>query len=235
MKQVGITERGDAALDISWVSWVKDDKPAILITKDPEKLHSILHGYNVEGKNIIVHCGITGRGGTIVEPHVPSMETSLIAYRRLIEKIGKERVVLRLDPVFPSEKGFRCTAKVVNQHKDTRIRLAFLQSYPHVKKRFVDTGLTPPPYKFYASIEKRIDIHRRLEEIAGKKIEVCGEPGFDCTGCISIADLEIFGIWDKATTKTGKQRKHCQCLAMKTELLNRKKQCNHKCLYCYWK
>ena len=36
---IGITERGDAALDTSWENWVFVQKrPAILISKDPLKL-----------------------------------------------------------------------------------------------------------------------------------------------------------------------------------------------------
>jgi DNA repair photolyase len=233
--QIGITERGDSALDIGWLNWIKDDKPAILITKDPETLHSRLHGYNVEDANIIVHCGITGRGGTVVEPNIPPMENALEGYKELVRALGIDRVVLRLDPVFPNDKGFERTAKVVRQHEDTRIRLAFLHAYPHVKQRFIDARLTPPPYNFYAPLEKRKEIHKKLEDLAGRKIEVCGEPGFRCTGCISITDIRVFELLDKATTKLGRQRKHCACLAMKKELLSGKKQCRHKCLYCYWK
>ncbi len=37
---IGITERGDAALDTTWEDWVFVQKrPAILISKDPLKLH----------------------------------------------------------------------------------------------------------------------------------------------------------------------------------------------------
>lgn len=40
---IGITERGDAALDLSWEDWVFAQKrPAILISKDPLKLYDEL-------------------------------------------------------------------------------------------------------------------------------------------------------------------------------------------------
>jgi hypothetical protein len=64
-------------------------------------------------------------------------------------------------------------------------------------------------------------------------IEVCGEPGFECIGCISAKDCEVFGI--TPLDGKSKQRNACACLSMKQELLNNKHRCAHNCLYCYWK
>ena len=65
---IGITERGDATLDTSWKGWVFEQKrPAILISKDSAKLfNEITKMSNAYGflPNIIVHCTITGFGGT---------------------------------------------------------------------------------------------------------------------------------------------------------------------------
>jgi DNA repair photolyase len=232
MQSIGITERGDPAFSTSWKSWAFEGNPTILITKNPTEILNDLKTLGKEA-NVIVHCGITGLGGTRVEPNVPSVGESLGGYRGLIAMLGRDRVVLRLDPVFPTEKGFKRTLKVVEQHEGTRIRLAFLQAYPHVKKRFQEAGLTPPPYPFYAPLETRKRIHRQLESIACKEIEVCGEPGFQCTGCISPKDCKILGV--AASTSKSQQRKHCACLGQKRELLNDRKQCLHNCLYCFWR
>ena len=236
MSRIGITERGDAALNTAWQNWVGDLLPAILITKDPVKLlNKIKETKTLNGSNpnIIVHCGITGHGNTVVEPNVPSVEESLEGYKQLIRLLGKERVILRLDPVFPSQKGLDRAAKIVTQHLDTRIRMAFLQAYPHVKERFKKAKLTQPPYKFYAPLEERKRIHKELERIAGKRIEICGEPGLKCQGCISPIDCKIFNVIPYHCIS--KQRKHCACLAQKKELLNNKNRCAHNCIYCYWK
>jgi len=65
MNEIGITERGDAALDLGWLPWVEDGKPAILITKDPLKLWKELIGHLLSKKfNIIIHATITGLGGS---------------------------------------------------------------------------------------------------------------------------------------------------------------------------
>ena len=72
------------------------------------------------------------------------------------------------------------------------------------------------------------------ENLVGQPIGVCGEPGMECTGCISQADLNALGLVDDTIT-IGRQRKACACLSIKTELLDRRSPCKHDCLYCYWK
>ena len=66
MTKIGITERGDAAYDTRWRKWLFDGNPAVLITKCPTKL--IDHLADIPNPNIIIHCNITGYGGSVIEP-----------------------------------------------------------------------------------------------------------------------------------------------------------------------
>ena len=94
LMKIGITERGDAALDISWLSWVKDNNPTILITKNPESLLKTIIDNDLASKNIIVHTTITGFGSTVLEPNVAKYEVSIDAYLKLIDILGRHRIVL---------------------------------------------------------------------------------------------------------------------------------------------
>ncbi len=233
MTQIGITERGDAALSHDWTDWVSQGKPAILITKDPFAIADTLAC--LEEPNVIVHCTITGYGRTEIEPEVPHLLNATNGYEDLVSLLGPERVVLRVDPVFPSGRGTKIAQKVLSHHiPNTRIRISFLDAYPHVVKRFKDAGRAVPPYNFNAPLETRKQILSELEKFCGTSIEVCGELGMSCTGCVSVLDLQTFGL-EIQDTRIGKQRKSCSCLAQKKELLNIKGRCPHKCLYCYWK
>jgi hypothetical protein len=228
MLQIGITERGDAALDTSWLQWVIKGNPAILITKDPTKLYSYLNN----NMNVIIHCTITGLPKSI-EPNVPDMEKSIQGLRNIQNLLGIERVVLRVDPILYDYK-----EEAINVIKQVlpninRIRISFMDLYPHSKRRLNKAGVTISQSSFHEVYGKRKEIFDLIHSLF-VNVEVCGEPGFDGIGCISNKDLITFGISDTCKSKCT-QRSVCNCLGIKTELLNNKKQCKHGCLYCYWK
>lgn len=229
MNEIGITERGDAALDLSWLEWVQDGKPAILITKNPSKLLSelIYHLPYSKKFNIIIHCTITGMGGTILEPNVPKKMDSIGAYLKLISFYGIDRVVLRIDPIIPVPSGITL-AKSVAGHKKGRLRISFLDLYPHIKTRLKTAGIEFPWDSFHAPYKHRKEAYEELG-----RPEICGEPDFECTGCISKIDCETLNVAPEVANKS--QRQFCACLINKKELLNSKYPCSHKCIYCYWK
>lgn len=231
MNEIGITERGDAALDLRWLPWVLSGNPAILITKNPDQLLKEILNYPEEAKkfNIIIHTTITGFGGSRLEPNVPNQWNSIAAYEHLIQLYSTDRVVLRIDPVIPTDEGIRIAEGVYN-HRDPqgRVRVSFLDLYPHVKARFNKAGINFPWDSFHAPLELR----RKAYEKLGRP-EICGEPDFECTGCVSERDCQTLGIVPEENTKG--QRKFCACLLNKKELLKSKKPCGHQCIYCYWR
>lgn len=233
--RIGTTERGDAGLDFGWMRTYDTYNGIILITKHLSNLF-IQEAAKI---NCIVHATITGYGETIYEPNVPSFIISKIMFEKLVNIIGPERVVLRIDPIIPDERGPAIAINVYNQlhtnfSKKTRVRISFLDNYPHVKNRFTKAGLKPLDYYFHAPLELRKKIASYFPDA-----EICGEPGFDCDGCVSKKDLEILGIkrsvepYDRVARSL--QREECKCLGYKTEILNNKSRCRHECIYCYWK
>jgi hypothetical protein len=97
---IGVTERGDAGLNFYWEKEYKLQRcdGVILITK-----HLSSHFIERAAEyNCIVHATITGLGGTVIEPNVKPWQESSELFRRLIDRIGGERVVLRIDPIIPS-------------------------------------------------------------------------------------------------------------------------------------
>jgi DNA repair photolyase len=235
--KIGVTERGDAGLDFSWVYKSKKYDGMILITKRLSRKFI----EEVSNVNCIVHATITGHGGTIYEPNVPDFSTSKTYFDLLINKIGPERVVLRIDPIIPDSRGIAAAIKVYEElyvrfgnknGKKTRVRISFMDNYPHVKQRFKRARIKPLKYNFHAPLQLRKKISTYFPHA-----EICGEPGFDCTGCISEKDLKILDIdFDKDMLKfKGFQRQECKCLSIKTEILGNRGQCEHGCIYCYWK
>jgi len=225
--RIGITERGDASVDFyTWLPKLETMDGAILVTKDPAYLLDHLSDFDYS--KCIIHCTITGFGGTHVEPNVPAASKSLDAYRALQLLLGGERVVLRIDPIVPTEEGITL-ARSIHTYAKGRVRISILDMYNHVKCNFTEHVLDVYKGKLHAPLWLRQDI---LKKFPGA--EICGEPSIDCTGCVSQRDLTALGLSHSGTGKSF-QRHSCACLNTKTELLSRRGPCKHGCIYCYWK
>jgi len=260
MVQIGITERGDAALNINWKKWVENGLPAILITKNIIKLIEENKQLLLNG-NVIIHATITGLGGTIWESNVPNYKKVLEFLEKQIRYgFPKERLVIRCDPIFipfmdpelqvPESYNYKSIlTEILNFaiDNDLRYRISFFDYYPHVRERvrslpqtLIIEKLNQMQPELHADILLRQGCLNAIKNYikyhnSNLEVEVCGEPDLPCTGCLSKKDLDIFGIELGKDPETGIQRPACACLGIKRELLDNKHPCMNKCIYCYWK
>lgn len=235
MQYIGVTERGDAGLDLSWADKLYDTN--IIITKNVND--KFIDKVLKHKDKIILHITCTGFGGTLLEPNVPSYKLTLAQTMKLI-KLGfpVEQIVLRIDPIIPTEKGIKLVDIVLGAFDILdikRVRYSFLDMYPHVKERFKQAGI-PVPYNSFTAPKKMIDnaLQLIIKYEDRYEFESCAENTPHKTGCISEKDLEILGK-NIEIVPGGLQRKGCLCLGNKKELLNNRGQCWHGCIYCYWK
>lgn len=249
--KIGITEAGDAGLDLSWEEKLPTVDGAILITKNitPEFIDAVIRNKD----KLIVHATITGYGNTVVEPNVPSPAEAFTHLDDLVKAgFPKHKTVIRADPIIPTAKGIKRTYMVIKKGIDngyTRFRVSIIDMYPHVRKRFTENKL-PLPYGekgFLPSDSQLREVDKMLKSLIeyGEQknqhiqIETCAEPQLKNAiqqGCISSQDLELLGLeTDPDNDNVGFQRKNCLCYSGKTELLTNKRRCPHQCLYCYWK
>lgn len=240
LDEIGITEGSDPSTETAnWQRWVFEfGKPAILISKDPWQMFRHLKDH--PEANIINHCTITGLAETELEPNTPPVESAMRGFFALAKTFGPERVILRIDPVFPYGKYLtkaiavhkNITTEWENRYPDyqLRVRISFMDMYPHVQAKFEKLNIKIPwGTDFHAPLARRSLVWRHLGQP-----EVCGEPGMAVTGCISNIDLDILGVKRRTTAVTG-QRRACACLALKRELQIRRGNCPFKCIYCYWR
>jgi hypothetical protein len=241
--RIGITERGDGGLEIDTVlKKLPKLDGAIIVTKAPQLL------LNKDlPPNTVIHATITGMGGTVMEPGVADPDVTIPAYLELVKKYGGQRVVLRVDPILPEDEDIWQKAHLIKrewlpeQAEGCRVRISFLDFYPHVVKRILAIGYRGwiPKNSIHADIVMREFgwkvLNRITLEKTGNSVEVCGEPDLPCTGCVSERDLKAMGITVPAGEDLKNQRPCCLCLASKVELLEHRGQCAHRCAYCYWK
>ena len=226
--KIGITERGDACFH-PWINLHGCDG-LILISKNIGMLMEQIDPFLYD--KIILHATITGWGGTAIEPNVPMSGSMIEAFNKI--NFPQERLVLRVDPIVPSEFGVDNAIEVINKSRpDCRVRISFMDAYDHVRERMKDIDLISWD-GFHAPLVRRQMFLEKIKEETGRTIEVCGEPDIECTGCVSALDLKALGL-EADNNTSGWQRPACACIGIKKELLKEKTRCPHKCLYCYWK
>lgn len=254
--KIGITERGDAGIDFAWYKKLESGyvDGAILITKNitPMFIQLVMQCYNT-GKKLIIHSTCTGLGGTLFEPNVPYYTEQIDNLVKLHDAgFPLENCVLRIDPIIPTRNGLNCVKNVIAYAEDkgilsdVRMRISIYDEYKHVKERLNNAGILSlyPGTQFYASTDQFKQVAEFLSEY-DYIFYTCAEPKLIKYtkigqvlqyGCVSEQDLQIMGIEIPEHMLTNMQNRNgCLCLSCKTELLTEKKQCPHKCIYCYWK
>lgn len=249
--KIGITERGDAGLNLGWFDKIKSGMVdgAVLITKNINYafIRKVLELYYSGYKQLIIHCTCTGFGGTVYEPNVPDYKGQLNKLKLLVDLgFPKKQCVLRIDPIIPTRMGLINTRSVIEYAydlellPDIRVRISVLDEYKHVKKRMADAEIEAVyGDKMYASKEQMQAVIKTLDRY-DIQFECCAEPylinqnQFVHTGCISERDLRLMGLEYKESGVNPQNRSGCLCIAEKTELLNNKYRCVHQCIYCYW-
>ena len=241
-QKIGTTESGEIAFNLDAFDRLYSGN--IIITK---RLNDKVIEKLIEHQDkIILHLTVTGMGGSRIEPFVPKSSETHSKLVKLIESgFPVSHVVIRVDPIVPTEKGIETALGVITAFGGLgikRLRFSFLDNYKHVKTRFKAEGI-PELYggEFHAPLEERLAYAKKIEEVAHdagfESIEACGEPGIESISCLSQKDIDILGLTDKITLEgSAEQRDSCGCPANKSELLKVKPhQCENKCLYCYWR
>lgn len=243
---IGITEAGDAGLDLSWEPKLGQVDGAVLVTK---QITPSFHDAALRNMDkVILHATMTGLGGTAIEPNVPELKVEFAALLALVhDGFPEERIVIRIDPIIPTEYGINQARKVFDMTAGAgfgRFRVSVVDMYPHARKRFQGAGLavpyglngfSPSPAQL-AAVDKLL--REIQEEYPWARIEACAEPGLKASihcGCISAFDLGLLGLELLDMDELGPQRKNCMCYSGKKEMLAHKSRCGHGCLYCYWR
>lgn len=179
--------------------------------------------------------------GRETEPYVPELSRRLETFIQLSEKIGRERVIWRYDPIIFTErytpefhlKNFEETASVLGTYTEKCV-FSFVDIYPSKNRenlRRMNFRPLPP---------------EELDRFAGELARIGRSSGLVLATCAEAVDLARHGIEhnsciDKALIEriTGmpldvgedRQRKHCRCV--KCDDIGAYDTCPHGCTYCY--
>lgn len=208
-------------------------------TKNPLSMMERLD--ELEAYNYYFQFTLTGYGND-VERNLPNKKTSVIpVFQELSNKIGKEKVVWRYDPIFFSNrynakyhlKAFRSIAEALSGYTEKCV-ISFLDIYPKNKKNMDDL------LSYDLSDSELREFAKELSNIAKEnhiKIGSCAEKidldeyGIIHNSCIDKELIEkIIGCKLKIN-KDKNQRIECGCVeSVEVGTYN---TCKNGCVYCY--
>jgi len=179
--------------------------------------------------------------GKDVEPGLPDMAEVTETFQRLSERIGRERVIWRYDPIFLSghytmawhESRFAHYAKILKGHTE-KVIVSFLDMDYNNTKNIEGIGIRGAD-----AAEK----NWLAETISG----IAGEAGMKVATCAEDIELDKYGIEHGRCVdgdligrlrgipvdvkKDKNQRDYCGCVASTD--IGAYNTCGHSCVYCY--
>lgn len=188
---------------------------------------------------LICHYTITAYGNDI-EPNVPSIDESIETLIKLSNKIGKEKVIWRFDPILLTKKyninylvrAFEYIACKIHKYIHMVV-FSFVEVYKKLEYNFLD--LLP-----LSESDKKI-ILKSISFIANKynlRIQTCGTEedlfsiyNIEKSGCTTNELIKDVYNLNYKNKKEGKLRKGCHCL--ETRDIGAYDSCPNGCKYCY--
>ncbi|MFC1591449.1 DUF1848 family protein [Thermodesulfobacteriota bacterium] len=219
----------------SVVIWTKN--PANMLRPGP--LREALGRY----RQLYVHLTITGLGGTMLEPGIPTWREAVEMVPGVVAFVGDaRRVCWRFDPLLRVIAGgeelanlplFPRLAEQVSRSGITTCRTSWVEPYRKVQRRLDKKGITLQVYEPAERIETAGWLQKKAAPL-GLKIQYCSMEGFARSRCIDgrlLAELHPDGL-ACSQRRAKSQRKLCGC----TESIDigwYSQKCPNGCLYCY--
>ena len=217
-------------------------------TKNPAPFLPVLAEVLEIGFPVLWNVTITGLAGTIVEPHVPSVNAVVASVRQLSKMVLPSAIMWRYDPVFMSALYGQ------DFHVETFSRLAgeLAGHVDRIAVSFVDLSRAGSDARRYQNetkdhlesvpLTKQVDLVGQLHDVGaavGLELTLCGSEelqqatGNPASGCNSLkwASRVYPELHNAPALKNRPNREGCCCVAEKD--IGCYSTCRHGCGYCY--
>lgn len=188
--------------------------------------------------NIICHYTITAYDND-VEKNVPSIDESIETLIKLSNKIGKDKIIWRFDPVLKTKKytidylieKFDYMASILHNYV-SRVLFSYVEMYKKLETNmseiipFTNDEKIKIAYEF-GKIAKKYNLY--IQTCACK--EDYSQFGIHKSGCVTKEILEICTKKRYKNIPLGKTRENCNCVSMRD--IGAYETCPHGCKYCY--
>lgn len=227
LKQVSKVELTPEKVDC-FIFWTKDVTP-MLDRLDELKEFQYYFQYTITSY------------GKDVEKGILDKKQVIASFKKLSDKIGKERVILRYDPILLSKKyniEYHCKAfdrLCFQLYRYTeKCVISFVDLYKKTERNTKELDLIPMDIEQIKIISKELSL---IANKYGLLIETCSE-GYDLTEfginkgkCIDDTLVSKVIGYEVNVKKDDTQRDVCGCV--KSVDIGQYNTCRHHCLYCY--
>jgi hypothetical protein len=217
----------------------------VIWTKNAENLFEYKPLFETVKKydQLFFHYTVTGMGGTILEPRVPSPEKGMSFLPKLVELAGNpRRIRFRFDPIvnlrmpdgtrYCNLPGFEKLAPHVKASGVTDISISWMSSYRKVVSRLKRIGITV--------LEVTPEIWQRqfntIMEIATKynfTLHGCCVPGMPRSRCIDGEFLTSLHPQNEPCSKRKAKGQRTECGCTESWDIGWYHPCSYGCRYCY--
>lgn len=217
----------------------------VLWTKNPHNIftNQALRNQLVQYEQLFLHLSITGLGGTLLEPHVPTPDKVLSMLSALIDFFhGPERINIRFDPIvhFEMPDGsrvgnldyFETLAPTLARLELRRVTVSWVQIYGKVSRRLQTLGIRPVSMTDLKRQKEAAWLRNKADE-HGINLHGCCVPGWPRSSCIDAERLnQLHPHGCRAATRRARgQRPLCRC--SESLDIGWYHSCIHGCVYCY--
>lgn len=180
--------------------------------------------------------------GREIEHNLPGLSQRIDLFKRLSERIGKEKVIWRYDPVFINAKyniafhreAFAQIAEKLQNYTE-KCMLGFIDSYPHIRKVMRKNEIKPLLQEEME--EMAVSFKTTAERYPTLKINTCTVKvdlrhwGIPSGQCIDKELVERITGYSIIAGKDKNQRGVCNCI--ESIDIGAYDSCLNGCLYCY--
>lgn len=179
--------------------------------------------------------------GPDIENHLPAISKRIDTFKRLSDRIGKEKVIWRYDPVLTNEtytpgfhkEKFAEIAYELKEHTE-KCMLGFIDHYQHIRTAVGQFNIQP---LLKADIEKMAVSFKKTVDTCSIQLDTCtvkvdlthlGIPG---GLCIDNQLVERIAGYPISVRKDKNQRDICRCA--ESIDIGTYESCLNGCIYCY--
>lgn len=179
--------------------------------------------------------------GTELENKLPPLQKRMDTFKRLSDKIGREKVVWRYDPILTNEQytvsfhqdKFAEMASTLKEHTE-KCMLGFIDHYPHVRASLREFHINP---LLKEDIESMAASFKKTADELAMELDTCtvrvdlSHLGMPSGLCVDDQLIERITGYPIIARKDKNQRDICRCA--ESIDIGTYESCLNGCIYCY--